>query len=341
MALWLVRMGRFGEYRQKFLDTSSIYVTWDGLNLDLKSLATQQELVEALKDYYPDAKIGRLRNNAGQIWPFAHAMEKGDWVVIPDKPNPTINIAEITGDYRYDPKADDPYYHFRSIKWIAQEIPRQKFDQDLLYSFGAFMTICRIQRNDAENRVRAMASNKWQSAAPTLDEGQEPAVSEADNLEENARTQIANIIARRFKGKKLEGLINAVLQAKGYTTHWDDRQKADGGVDILAASGPMGFGHPKICVQVKSEGSPIGTEILDRLVGTMDRVKADQGLLVSWGGFKDTVLRQVPEKFFHVRMWNQDDIIDEVLANYTQLGVDIQAELPLKQIWTVALDDEG
>jgi restriction system protein len=59
------------------------------------------------------------------------------------------------------------------------------------------------------------------------------------------------------------------------------------------------------------------------------------------GTISDTVLRQVPEKFFHVRMWNQDDIIDEVLATYTDLGADIQAELPLKRIWTVALEDEG
>lgn len=80
---------------------------------------------------------------------------------------------------------------------------------------------------------------------------------------------------------------------------------------------------------------------LVRLVGTMNRVNAEFGLLVSWGGFKDTVLRQIPEKYFQVRMWNQDDIIDEILANYTQLGADIKAELPLKQIWTVALEDEG
>jgi len=260
--------------------------------------------------------------------------------VIPDKPNPTINIAEITGDYRFNPKAEDPYFHSRTIKWIAQELPRSAFDQDLLHSFGAFMTICRIQRNDAEARVKAMEANKWKSQKPALLADEDPSTEIEYNLEDNARTQIANLIGRRFKGKRMEALINAVLIAKGYITHWDERQKADGGVDILAAPGPMGFGQPRICVQVKSSESPIGTEELDRLVGTMDRVKAHQGLLVSWGGFKDTVLRQIPEKFFQVRVWNQDDIIDEVLANYPGLDVSIQSEMPLKQIWTVVPEDD-
>ena len=42
-------------------------------------------------------------------------------------------------------------------------IPRTVFPQDLLYSFGAFMTICRIQRNDAEARVKAMAARNWKA----------------------------------------------------------------------------------------------------------------------------------------------------------------------------------
>ncbi|MHB1125070.1 MAG: hypothetical protein ACYC0T_20470 [Ramlibacter sp.] len=37
------------------------------------------------------------------------------------------------------------------------EVPRSSFDQDLLYSFGAFMTACWMARNHAEARVRAMA----------------------------------------------------------------------------------------------------------------------------------------------------------------------------------------
>lgn len=82
---------------------------------------------------------------------------------------------------------------------------------------------------------------------------------------------------------------------------------------------------------------------LDQLVGTMQHVEADQGLLVCWGGFKPTILREIPRLFFKVRLWDQNDLIDQLLANYDKLHDDIRAEIPLKRIWTVAAaeEDEG
>jgi restriction system protein len=36
MALWLVRGGSHGEHEPKFLNESRIYLTWEGLNYNLK-----------------------------------------------------------------------------------------------------------------------------------------------------------------------------------------------------------------------------------------------------------------------------------------------------------------
>ena len=49
------------------------------------------------------------------------------------------------------------------MTWLETDIPRSNFDQDLLYSFGAFMTVCRIKRNRAEERLKAMAQAGWTS----------------------------------------------------------------------------------------------------------------------------------------------------------------------------------
>ena len=57
-------------------------------------------------------------------------------------------------------KVPDPYFHSRQIEWFASDIPRSNFDQDLLYSFGAFMTICRISRNNAEQRIYDMEKKR-------------------------------------------------------------------------------------------------------------------------------------------------------------------------------------
>jgi restriction system protein len=72
----------------------------------------------------------------------------------------------------------------------------------------------------------------------------------------------------------------------------------------------------------------------------MQNVGADQGLFVSWAGFKSTVTRDLPAQYFKVRVWDQTDLIGQLLANYDKLDEDVKAELPLKRIWTIATPDD-
>jgi restriction system protein len=67
----------------------------------------------------------------------------------------------------------------------------------------------------------------------------------------------------------------------------------------------------------------------------MSNVQAEQGLLVSWGGFKSSVEKEEANQFFKVRLWDQDDLIDQLLRHYDNLDEDIKVELPLKRIWTI------
>jgi restriction system protein len=69
-------------------------------------------------------------------------------------------------------------------------------------------------------------------------------------------------------------------------------------------------------------------------------VPAEQRLLVSWGGFKSSVLNELPRQFFRVRLWDQDDLIRELLAHYDKLDDEIKAELPLKRIWTMTAQED-
>jgi restriction system protein len=102
----------------------------------------------------------------------------------------------------------------------------------------------------------------------------------------------------------------------------------------------MGFGKPRLCVQVKTGDEPLGRPILDQLIGAMQNFSADQGLLVSWSGFKSSIDKEIPNQFFRVRLWGQKEIIHELLNNYDKLDEDIKAELTLKRIWTLSLSDE-
>ena len=160
MALWLIRAGRHGQQEQQFLDDNRVCLGWGGVNADLRMISTRDQLRALLRDRIPDAKERKLINGVHQIWAFTREMRVGDWFVLPSKMKREIHIGEICGGLEFGDINGDPT-NYRQVKWLQKNIPRANFDQDLLYSFGALMTICRVQRNDAERRIRAMATCGW------------------------------------------------------------------------------------------------------------------------------------------------------------------------------------
>jgi restriction system protein len=339
VSIWLVRAGGSGEYENKFLEEGRIYVTWDDFDCNLRQLASPEELRVALSEQYPEAKAGTVKNWASQIWPFAKRMKIGDWVVLPSKKKASIHFAKITGDYQHIPSGPSPFFHVRSVDWFAQDIPRSNFDQDILYSFGAFMTICQITRNDAESRIKRMAQLNWKASSrlAPLDSDITDSIDQASSLdiERFAKDQMAKFISAKFSGHGMVRLVEAILKAKGFLTY---RAPAgpDKGVDLLAAGGTLGFESPKICVQVKSGETPVDRPTLDQLIGAMQNFGAESGLLVSWAGFKGSVDKELPAQFFRVRLWDQDALIDELLECYDMLGEELRAELPFKRVWAIA-----
>lgn len=346
MAVWLNRAGGSGEFETKFVQDSRIYVTSSGLSVDLSKMKERTELIDVLGRNYPEAKPKTLVNWASQIWPFAHEMKPGDLVVLPLKTQRAIQIGEIAGGYHFEPQGPDPFFHWRPVKWIAEAVPRSHFGKDLLHSFGAFMTICRIERNGAEDRLRAMRANGWSpevstsvlrvASAATAEVSDE---SEDTDLEELARDRISLLIEAKFKGHDLARLVEAILKAQGYVTYRSP-EGADGGADILAGAGPLGFGAPRLCVEVKSGGGPIDRSTVDKLLGAVTKFGAQEGLFVSWDGFRGTVQKELAPSFFRVRLWTQKDLLEALFAHYDQLDEDLRAELPLKRIWTVATQEE-
>ena len=103
----------------------------------------------------------------------------------------------------------------------------------------------------------------------------------------------------------------------------------------MAGQGPLGFDHPRLCVQVKSGDSPLDRPTLDQLLGSMKNFQAEQGLMVSWGGFRSSIDKEEARQFFNVRLWDRDDLIQQLFNNYSNLSDEIRADLPLKRIWIV------
>jgi restriction system protein len=346
MALYLTRAGRKGEHELKFLNDGRIYFTWGGLVTDLNVAQDLPGYYELFSQLYPDEGKGAVQNWARQGMQFCRAIQPGDWVAMPSKLNPTIHFGKVLGACDYQPNLADIYRNSRKIDWFAQDIPRTRFDQDILYSLGAFLTVCKIQRNNAEARIKEMAANGWQvpsNSKATIAVGAS-IDDEADqqvpiDLETTAYDQISKLIMARFKGHGLATLVKAILQTEGYTVH-QPPEGPDHGVDLLAAPGGLGFGQPRICVQVKSGDSPLERVVLDQLVGTMQNHQAQHGLLVSWGGFKQSIEKDRASQFFRVRLWNRDELITNLLACYDRLDEEIRTKLPLKRIWCLAGEED-
>jgi len=92
---------------------------------------------------------------------------------------------------------------------------------------------------------------------------------------------------------------------------------------------------------VKSEDSPIDRPTIDKLLGVVSKFGAQEGLFVSWSGFRTNVQKELAASFFRVRLWTQKELLAALFAVYDELDEDLKAELPLKRIWTVtAKDDE-
>lgn len=256
-------------------------------------------------------------------------MKVEDLVALPSKREPKIHFGKVTGPYQYVNSNPAGLKHTRPVTWL-QAIPRAQIDRDILYSLGAFSSLAKIQRNNAEERVRKLLEGNGGSGNG----------EEKPDLEELARDAIRDYLNRRFKGHALASLVEGILQAQGYRTFLS-ATGPDGGVDILAGSGPLGFETPRLAVQVKSGEGPVGTKELNELRGAMKKFGANYGLFVSWGGFKETARKEKSTSYFEIRFWDSEDLILHLLENYERLPDDLKAELPFKRIWILVEDEEN
>lgn len=337
MAVWLVRAGRSGEREDFALENSVAVIGWDELP-DLSGVSSREDVLQLLAEAHPEDNPKRLLNWAAQVWMFVGRIQPGDLVVLPLKHRSAIAVGRATGGYEYRPENPPGARHVRPVEWIRDDLPRTAFDQDLLYSLGAFLTVCQIRRNNAEERIAAIVEGKAPPPSPAVEDVESDESAETVDLAEYARDQIRSFLAQRFKGHDLARLVDEVLQTQGYQTELSPAGP-DGGVDIIAGKGPMGFEPPRLVVQVKSSDAPADVRVLRELQGVMKSFGADRGLLVSWGGFKSSVYREARTMFFDIRLWDADDLIEALTETYERLPDDLQAELPLKRIWALVLEE--
>lgn len=343
--LWKVVLGRHGEQEAHALDNGELIL---GFRVgDLRAAKDRDAVLKVVQRAFPDAKHKAQLHFAAQLNQFSNIIQNGDLVVVPLKMSPgKIAVGEIIGPYQ----PTDDGRPMRPVRWLKPDIPRDIFRQDLLYSFGAFMTVCEISRNDAIQRVEAILKTgrdpgyesgvvaaPQRPASPDVVTAEEAPV----DLDEIARDQIERRVASAFTGHDFTRLVAEILKAQGYIVNVSP-PGPDQGIDIVAGRGGLGFESPRLVVQVKS-GSVIADQpTLQSLIGAVQDTHADQGLLVCWGGFKKPVEQRRNELFFRIRLWGRSEVLDALFEVYDRLPEEFRAELPLRRTWMlVREDDEG
>ena len=349
MTVWTIKGGRAGEYEVAFLEKGVVAIGF-GLH---RSVADFEDR-DALRAHVESA------SDANQLWRFYKDIRDGDMVVLPRKrPQGLLALGRITGQYVYQPElAGNGAPHARTVDWQVTDIPRSHLDQDLVNSIvNAHQTLSQPGASDAEARLGQIVSIYLEEDSSPIDTP-EAAVSidsvDADVIEDSAeeidldqviKDRIIARFRRRYAGPQLEYLVAGILEASGYHV-LQTSQGPDGGIDVLAGKGDLGFGEPRLCVQVKGRTTPVNLNEYSSLQGNITAFGADHGLLVSLGGFTKPVHdRNEQQSFFTIRLWGPEDLAQRLLESYDSLPQDIRADfrddIPLDTVQVLRRGEPG
>lgn len=334
MAVWLVRAGTHGEREQFDIDNGVAAIGWEEIN-DLLQFNSREEIIEELSEKYPNEGQRTIRTWASELLSFSRKIQIGDYVAMPIRDRSSIFVGRVTGDYQYKPDFPINSRHTREVHWI-DEYPRTAFHQDMLRSLGALLAVGRVRREFADAHIEAIIEGQ---EPPEIEIAEEIEAEDNEDIEQFARDQISSYVHANFRGHSLEKLVGAVLEAQGYKVRISP-EGPDGGIDILAGAGPLGFDPPRLAVQVKSGQTPVNVDIVRAFSGVMNRFGAEHGLVVAWSGFRGTVERETAQDYFKIRLWDAEDLVKNIQKYYDRLPKDIQAELPLKKIWILLPEEE-
>lgn len=344
-AAWVVRTGRFGERDTWAISNGVTGGGWAEIP-DLTNCSTRDDVQAVVAATFPDDPVNRRANYTGQLWALRGRIAPGDVVALPLKTTGEIAIGRVDRGYEYVASEPDPAKrHLLRVTWLVEDLPRSAIKQDLLYTLGSALTVFAPSRGFALERLKTIARTRQDPGQlpfkdSPLTAPQRAASDEVDEPEtrpdiaEHARDQILTKVAETFKGHELTALIGAILEGEGFVCE-PSLGGADGGVDIVAGRGLLGMDSPKLVAQVKS-GGQVGDQIVRDLLGTMQHVGAEQGLLVAWEGVSGPAKASLQRERFRIRLWTATDVIDALLRVYSDLPEDIRALLPLRRTWLLA-----
>jgi restriction system protein len=304
-----------------FLSRHQLAIGWADIG-DLTSFAHDRELIKAkLKVAMPGEKPGAIPVYAGELYRFVNELALGDIVVYRSTSGGVIHLGEVNGPYLYDVSHDPGHPNRRPIKWI-KTVPVTAVTLGALHELGSALAFFKLE-NHADEWVQALAG----SAVATADDSDEVVTIVSEASEQTTRDFVVKRLSTHLKGHPFAHFVANLLQAMGYRTQIAPAGP-DGGIDIVAHRGELGFEPPIVKVQVKSTEGSIGGPTVAELLGNL--APGEFGLIVTLGTFTAQAKSKVKP---NIRLIGGDDLVDLILGHYDDLDPRYKSVIPLKRMY--------
>lgn len=323
----------------ELIDDEFVSLGWDDIG-DLTKVPNGRDgLKRVLSELEPNAKQRSIANQAGVLFRFREDMKLGDIVIAPYRPDSTINIGTITGEYEYVSEVET-HRHRRRVEWKKVGLPRTVFSQGALYEIGSAITIFRVRNYGSEFLAALRSEDTSVDAVSTaVDEvsihrSEDDIIDEprASRIDRHTRDFVLDTLHKGITHREFEEFTAALLRALGYQARVTQYTQ-DGGVDVIAHRDPLGVEPPQIKVQCKHLTGTIGAPEVQQLVGTQGT--GEHSLFVTLGNYSRDALmieRQRPG----LRLLNGEDIVSLTLENYDKLPERWRSVIPLTSVLVVA-----
>lgn len=269
----------------------------------------------------------------GQVHRFGSVMQTGDDVVTYSPEERLYHIGSVTGgciieDTTGDDEHDSRYS--RPVIWRTVA-SRDKLADTSKNSLGTIATLSQIGDDVFADLTAAAGTSDDSPSAPaqaadneTTDDDETRRITANEGIEKIKDRIVA------LSWEDMESLVAGLLRAMGYRTTLTSKG-GDQGRDVIASPDGLGLTSPRIIVEVKHRGNPMGAPAVHSFIGGLH--DSDKGLYVSTGGFTKEALYEAERARVPVTLLNLDQFARVFVDNYETTDLETSALLPLTRIY--------
>lgn len=323
----------------ELLDGGFISLGWDRIS-DLTRIPGGREgLKQALAVASPDDSTRSVAGQAGVLYRFRDELALGDVIVAPFRPDSTVNIGIVVGEYYFEAGAET-HRHRRRVEWKSVGVARTVFSQSALYEIGSAITLFSVTRHIGE--FAAVLENEaltpdevaievGRVAENTINDLDALDAPNAARIERHTRDSVLEALHKRITHQEFEEFTAALMRTLGYQARATQYSR-DGGIDVLAHRDPLGVEPPLIKIQCKHLTGTVGSPEVQQLVGAQG--PGELSVFVTLGKYSQDALA-IERQRAGLRLLNGEDLVTLFLENYDKLPTRWRSVIPLTRLLVV------